>query len=175
MKEYEFALRFSLAEGETHADELIERLGDAGCDDALIGIGHAGRIALEFAREADSAHSAILSAIADVRRALPGAELVEVKPDLVGITDVAEVVGCSRQNMRKLLWSCTSRGPAPLHEGTSALWHLAPVLRWLAAEKRYTVSPDLLEISEATMKVNTAIDALRTDAETQDEIRALLA
>ena len=81
MHEYEFGLRFSLPESEEHSDELIERLGNAGCDDALIGIGHAGRIAFEFAREADSAHRAIISAIRDVRRALPGARLIEVTPD----------------------------------------------------------------------------------------------
>lgn len=175
MKEYEFTMRFSLPRDETFSDDLVERLGDAGCDDALIGIGRAGRIALEFARTAATAHDAILSAIADVKRALPSAVLVEVTPDLVGITDVADVVGCSRQNMRKLLVSCTSRGPAPVHEGTSVLWHLAPVLRWLELEKRYTVSSDLLELSEATMKVNAALEALRTDAATRDEIRALLA
>jgi len=80
VKEYEFELRLSLPQDEAHSDELVERLGDAGCDDALIGIGRTGRIALQFAREGDSAHSAILSAIADVRRALPDAELVEVTP-----------------------------------------------------------------------------------------------
>lgn len=175
MREYEFALRFTLPPDEAHSDELIERLGDAGCDDALIGIGHAGRIAFEFTRESDSARNAILSAIEDVKRALPEAELVEVTPDLVGVTDVADIVGCSRQNIRKLLVSCTSRVPVPLHEGRSAIWHLAPVLRWLVSEKRYSVSKDLLEISEVTMKVNAAVDALHTDRDTQDEIRALLA
>ena len=108
MKEYEFGLRFSLPQDEAHSDELIERLGDAGCDDALIGVGHAGRIAFEFAREADSASNAILSAIQDVRRALPTAELAEVSPDLVGVTDVADIVGCSRQNLRILFWVLSS-------------------------------------------------------------------
>jgi hypothetical protein len=175
MREYEFSLRFSLSQDEAHSDDLIERLGDTGCDDALIGIGHAGRIAFEFAREADSAYSAILSAIRDVKRALPGAELVEVSPDLVGVTDVADIVGCSRQNLRKLLLSCASRGPTPLHEGKWEVWHLAPVLHWLVTEKRYTVSSHWLEISEATMKFNAALDARWTDAETQDQIRALFA
>ncbi|MBN1461354.1 MAG: DNA-binding protein [Armatimonadetes bacterium] len=168
-------MRFSLPRGEAHSGELIERLCDAGCDDALIGIGHAGRIALDFTREADSAYGAILSAIADVKRALPGAELVEVSPDLVGITDIAEIVGCSRQNLRKLLLSSSSRGPSPLHEGKWEVWHLAPVLRWLVTEKRYTVAAQWLEISEAAMKLNAALDARWTDIETQDRLRALRA
>lgn len=175
MKEYEFGLRFTLPRSEAHSDELIERLGDAGCDDALIGIGHPGRIAFEFAREADSAHTAILSAIKNVTQALPGAQLVEVSPDLVGVTDVADIVGCSRQNLRKLMLSCGSGSPTPLHEGKWEVWHLAPVLRWLVERKRYTVSLDWLEISEATMKFNAALDARWTDAETQDEIKALFA
>jgi hypothetical protein len=175
VREYDFGLRFSLPPGETHSDELVERLGDAGCDDALIGIGRAERIAFDFSREADSAYDAILSAIADVKRALPGAELVEVSPDLVGVTDIAEIVGCSRQNLRKLLLSRSSSGPDPLHEGRWELWHLAPVLRWLVTEKGYTVAPDWLEVSGAAMRFNAALDARWTDAETQDRLRALSA
>ena len=144
MKEYEFALRFVVRSIEVISDELVEQLGDAGCDDALIGVGHAGRIAMEFARTSDSAHEAILSAIRDVRGVLPDAELVEVTPDIVGLTDVAEMVGCSRQNMRKLLVTCGTRGPVPIHEGASTLWHLAAVLNWLVSDKRYSIPDDLL-------------------------------
>ncbi len=175
MKAYEFTLRFVLPSTDVVSDELIERLGDAGCDDALIGVGHAGRIALEFVRSSESAQAAILSAIRDVRSALPDAELIEVAPDIVGITDAADVVGCSRQNMRKLLIASGTDVPAPIHEGTPSLWHLAPVLDWLVREKRYNVASDLLELSQAAMRVNAALDALLTDDETREEIRALLA
>jgi hypothetical protein len=47
--------------------------------------------------------SAVLSTQADVHRAVPSAKLIEVAPDLVGLTDVAEIIGVSRQNMRKLM------------------------------------------------------------------------
>jgi hypothetical protein len=175
VNEYQFTLRFMLPSSDIVSDELVERLGDAGCDDALIGVGHAGRIALEFARGSESARAAILSAIRDVRSALPGAELIEVAPDIVGLTDVADFVGCSRQNMRKLLIASNTGAPAPIHEGTPSLWHLAPVLDWLVCEKRYGVASDLLELSEAAMRVNIALGALRTDDVTREEIRALLA
>ena len=175
MKEYEFTLRFVIPSVESVSDDMVERLGDAGCDDALIGIGQAGRIALEFARTSDSAHSAIMSAIRDVSRVFSEAMLVEVTPDIVGLTDVAEMVGCSRQNMRKLLITCGARGPAPLHEGAPTLWHLAPLLEWLMKDKGYPVPTGLLELAQATMKVNAALDSLRTDDETRDEIRALFA
>ena len=37
--EYCFTLRFSLPEGHAPADEMMEVLAAAGCDDALIGLG----------------------------------------------------------------------------------------------------------------------------------------
>jgi hypothetical protein len=175
MSEYEFTLRFMLPWAGLASDELVERLGEAGCDDALIGVGHAGRIALEFARTAVSARVAVLSAIRDVRTAVPEAQLIEVSPDIVGLTDVAEIVGCSRQNMRKLLVARGATVPAPLHEGTCSLWHLAPVLRWLVGEKRYEVAKELLEVSEVAMSINVALDVRGTDDGTREELRALLA
>jgi hypothetical protein len=175
MREYGFTLRFALPWAGLASHELVERLGDAGCDDALIGVGHAGRIALDFVRSAESAREAVLSAIRDVRIAVPEARLIEVTPDIVGLTDVAQLVGCSRQNMRKLLVAGGATVPAPLHEGASSLWHLAPVLRWLASEKRYAIAGDLLELSEVAMRINAALDALRTDDGTQEELQGLLA
>ena len=77
MKTYEFTLKFSLPD-EGHVDdidELVERLGEAGCDDALVGIGKSGRLALDFTREAESAFDAISSAIATVRKTIPGIRL----------------------------------------------------------------------------------------------------
>ncbi len=71
----------------------------AGCDDALVGVGQPGRIALDFTREARSASEAVLSAIKDVQRAIPGARLIEAGPDYVGLTEVAEMVGVTRQNI----------------------------------------------------------------------------
>jgi len=47
MKEYKFTLKFSL---QDNPDAYIEKLGIEGCDDALIGIGQSGRIALNFTR-----------------------------------------------------------------------------------------------------------------------------
>jgi hypothetical protein len=141
----------------------------------LIGVGHPGRLAFEFAREGESAHETMLSAITDVKQGLPAAELVEIGPDLVGVTDIAGIVVRSRQNLRKLLSSSGSRGPAPLHEGKWEVWHLAPVLHWLVGEKGYSISSHWLELSEATLKFNAALHARWTDAETQDQPRTLSA
>jgi hypothetical protein len=172
---YEFTLRFTLPTCDADMDELADALYGHGCDDALIGIGQPGRIGLDFCRAADTAREAVLSAIRDVRQAIPGAALVEVTPDLVGVAEVAAMFGCSRQNIRKLILSCPSTAPAPAHEGNSSLWHLAPLLHWLAREKRYEVSPALLDLADATMQVNLAMDGLRADPDTERELRVLLA
>lgn len=73
--EYDFELKFKLASDEADARELVERLGKAGCEDAVIGIGQPGRIALSFTREAVSAKRAIISALRDVKKAIPKAVL----------------------------------------------------------------------------------------------------
>ncbi|KKX59933.1 hypothetical protein F6476_34215 [Pseudomonas umsongensis] len=72
-----FTLKYQLASDESDLDALLELLAEEGCDDALVGVGQLGRLALEFVREAPSAHHAIESAIADVSRALPNARLIE--------------------------------------------------------------------------------------------------
>jgi hypothetical protein len=83
MMEYDFKLNFKLPADSPTADELVERLGAAGCDDSLVGIGQPGRIALDFSREAESAQEAIVSALADVKKAIPGAKLIEASPDCI--------------------------------------------------------------------------------------------
>jgi hypothetical protein len=65
--EYTFTLKYQLADNDRTPDILVERLGEAGCDDALVGIGQPGRLALEFTREAESADAAVRSALADVQ------------------------------------------------------------------------------------------------------------
>ena len=175
MKGHEFTLKFRLATADTRPEECVERLGDEGCDDALIGIGQNGRVALNFTREADSARDAVLSAITDARRALPDATLIEAAPDFVGLTDVAGILGCSRQNMRKLMVNCGAAFPAPVHEGRPSIWHLAHVLTWLREEKHYQIQDDLLELARTTMQLNIAVDDQNSDRSVQKEIRSVLA
>lgn len=126
---YEFVLRFSLPDMRANAASYLDALYDAGCDDAAIGTGKPGSIALDFSREAGSAEDAIGSAIAAVERAIPGARLVEVEPDLVTLTEIAELAGCSRQNMRKYamgeIKSIAVPFPPPVFTGDPLLWHLA--------------------------------------------------
>ena len=157
--QYEFTLKFRLPVDGRDMDAFVERLGECGCDDALVGIGQPGRMALQFSREAPSASEAILSAIADVRQAIPGADLIEAAPDLVGLTDVAELLGVSRQNMRKVMLSHVHDFPPPVYEGSVSLWHLSEVLVWFEARGEDRVSMELLDVADVTRQINASIRA----------------
>jgi len=159
--EYTFTLKYQLADDDRTSDELVERLGAAGCDDALVGIGQPGRLALEFTRNAPDAIKAVLSALSDVRRAVPSARLIEVAPDLVGLTDVAEIVGVSRQNMRKLMLAHPSSFPTPVHEGSASIWHLADVLTWLQSKGGYSLTRNVLDVAQVALQVNVAKEGRR--------------
>ena len=62
MNEYEFTLKFRLPDAGSDPALFIGALAEAGCDDAMVGIGQPGRIALDFAREAKTALGAVVSA-----------------------------------------------------------------------------------------------------------------
>lgn len=76
MNKYEFLLQLQLPDAGDDPAQWVDALAQAGCDDATVGIGQRGRIALDFAREARSAFEAVASAVRAVKRAIPGATLV---------------------------------------------------------------------------------------------------
>lgn len=169
MTEYSFILKYRLSDQDCDADALVERLGEAGCTDALVGVGVAGRLALDFTREADSALDAIRSALHDVKTALPTATLVEISPDLVGLTDVAELMRVARQSMRKVMVAHPDF-PSPVYEGHMSLWHLSDVLVWLKGRKGYAYDPELQETAEVARAVNFAREKRRSSS---TEVEAL--
>ena len=171
--EYEFTLKYQLNENED-TDALLERLAKAGCDDALVGVGQPGRLALAFVREASTAREAIESALNDVREAVPGARLIEATPDLVGLTDVAEIVGVSRQNMRKLMLAHPGSFPTPVHEGSASIWHLADVLAWLQAKGSYELAREVQDVARVALQVNVAKEGRRLSRSTSGELEALV-
>lgn len=173
--EYTFTLKYKLSQQDANHDELVERLGAAGCDDALVGLGLPGRIALEFTREASSAEVALVSALGDVKRAISSAKLIEVVPDFVGLTDVADVVGVSRQNMRKLMLSHAESFPPPVHEGSTSVWHLAEVMAWLQSRGTYVVVNADMEVARTAMQINLANQVWSLQPKIRRGLRALVA
>lgn len=160
MSEYDFTLKFAIPD-ELGRRTLEARLFEGGCDDALLGTGQRGRMALSFTRDAGSAKAAIDSAIQDVGNAVPEATLVEVAPDRVGVSDMADLFRFSRQNMRKLVQTHLDSFPLPLHEGRSSLWHLADVLDWFASRQGRDIDPVLVEVARESMRINIAREIRR--------------
>ncbi|MGA7779289.1 MAG: DNA-binding protein [Paraburkholderia sp.] len=173
--EYDFTLKYQLAADDCDLDQIVERLAEAGCDDATIGVGQPGRVALVFAREGATALQALLSALEDVKQAVPSARLVEAAPDFVGLTDVADVAGVSRQNMRKLMLSHAAEFPIPVHEGNPSVWHLSDVLTWLNTRGGYDIKPDVLEIARSAKQVNLAKEARELEPRINQQLEYLLA
>ncbi len=81
--DFAFVLRYRLDKRDSNYDELAERLLASGCADALVSINRAGNLVLEFLREDASASAALTSAIADVQRAVPSAELIDIRSDFM--------------------------------------------------------------------------------------------
>jgi hypothetical protein len=175
MNEYDFTLKFNLQNFQADPNDYIEQLHESGCDDALIGVGKKGYIALNFIREASSAYEAISSAITDVKKVIPHATLIEAKPDFVGLTDAAKILGCTRQNIRNLIVKSEPRSPLPMYEGTPSIWHLADILIWLREDKTYTIDDSLLEIAKTNMDFNIARSWQKVEPDLQENIKALVA
>ncbi|MCS3602275.1 putative DNA-binding transcriptional regulator AlpA [Buttiauxella sp. BIGb0471] len=172
MSEFSFTVIFTLPEKSQNPQQWVEALGAQGCDDALVGVGVTGRIALNFIREAQDAKQAVVSAIKDVKRIIPGAALVEVMPDLVGLTDIAELLGFSRQYMRKVMVS-RDAFPQPVHDGKTAIWHLEPVLRWMREAGVSKVPLPLVELSAITRQCNLQRELADVDANIQKQLGQL--
>ncbi len=109
-----------------------------------------------------------------VKHALPEARLIEAAPDLVGLTDVANLIGVSRQNMRKLVLGHGASFPAPLHEGSASVWHLSDILTWLNAKGSYAIDATLAELADSARQINLAKEARQLKLESRSEIEALL-
>ena len=76
MTDYEFTLIFDLPDSDADPEDYIDALAAAGCNDAVIGIGQRGRVALYFGRTATSAGEAYLTALRDVHNAIPRSVMV---------------------------------------------------------------------------------------------------
>ena len=166
MNSYTFMLNFTLPGREADPEQYVDALFEAGCDDAAVGVGRLGMIGLDFTREAACAEDALRSAIRNVRIAIPGAELVQAGPDLVGLTEMADIFGFSRQNMRRYataLYDAREAFPTPTVLGDPSLWHLAEIAAWLKLNTTVQPPDGLLEISKATASINFEVEQARVE------------
>ncbi|MEO1673188.1 MAG: DNA-binding protein, partial [Cyanobacteria bacterium J06631_2] len=172
---YEFALKFKLQDSDIDPDLYVESLYESGCDDAVIGTGKKGYIGISFIRESTSAYEAIASAVRDIKKAIPEAILVEAAPDLVGVTDVANLLGCTRQNIQKLISKDSSHCPSAVYGGKQSIWHLASLLEWLVKDKNYQINESLREIAVITMNLNITKQSEMLDPNLKENFKTLVA
>ena len=174
MREYEFTLKFKLQSSNIDPDIYVEQLYESGCDDAVIGTGNKGYIGLNFIRESSSAYEAISSAIRDVKKAIPEAIMIEAGPDLVGVTDIANLLECTRQNMQKLIAKNNYNCPPAIYGGAQSIWHLTDLLDWLIDNKKYSVSESLVEVAKVTMSLNITKQFAMLDPNLQESCKVLV-
>lgn len=162
---YRFDLTFSLPDGSPEAEDLLDPLFEAGCDDALIGWGRRkGSLTATFSRRAASAEDAVTSAIRDIQAGAPGATLIDIGPDLVGMSDLARLAECSRQNIRKHVESHPDLPDAAAGDLAHSHWHLAEIGPWLAAHTPLRIPRETLEVAREAMRLNHDLTARRLAA-----------
>ncbi|MGB5290709.1 MAG: hypothetical protein WBN41_04590 [Lysobacterales bacterium] len=98
--------------------------------------------------------------------------LKQAAPDLVGLSDITEILGYSRQNIRKLMMNNLVSFPAPIHEGKTVLWHLSSILSWVKESNRYQVDELLLDVANINMQLNIAKESVHMDATIQKQFLA---
>lgn len=168
MKQYDFTLKYRLGNTDEAAEKHLEALAQSGCEDAVVGVGQNGRISLNFIRESESALDAIASAISNVQDAIPEAKLVEATPDFVGVTDIADLFGFSRQYMRKLIETKGASFPEPVHEGKPSLWHLSDILAWFRERESRNIESEIFEVSQINMQLNVYKSCMKASASFHD-------
>lgn len=155
---YNFTLTLS---GITYETEGLEdALYESGCDDALI-CAYGNSVYVEFDREADSLDEAISSAVENIESARIGAIVESVDSALVGLSDVAEITGMSRQAIAMLKDGTRGSGdfPCPLQriKGQSPLWDWANVAQWLLKNGRLKEGSELVINARVLSKWNLAL------------------
>ena len=158
MNTYKFELLFKLNDNEdpeNHLDALFE----AGCDDALPGIGLKGSISLAFSREGISAFEATKSALLDVRKAIPHAMIEGGLPYLMNLSDLANEFGFSKQNMSKYARGESKLGtmPSPIIASKTSFWIAAEVAIWLSESDVIELSTERKDTFMTIWNLNNAI------------------
>jgi hypothetical protein len=172
-REHDFAL---IIAGVPEFTERVENaLFEAGCDDATFSIQY-GQLHAEFSREAESLKEAILSAIADVRKADIGAEVLQVDDcNLVTQSDIARRIGRSRQLVHQYITGQRGPGnfPAPMCglREDQPLWAWCAVSHWLAANNliRAQVQHDALVVAV----INNALEGRQQEEQDRELVKEI--
>ncbi len=131
-RQFEFSVLLE-HESVEDLDAIVNRLYEAGCDDATVAIRN-GWPVVTFCRESDSLANAVLSAISDLRSV--GLRPLRVDHcDLVTQAEIARRIGRSRQMVNQYIKGQRGPGgfppPACDFGECGAFWYWCEVANWL--------------------------------------------
>lgn len=162
---FNFTLTLSGVTADTQG--LEDALFTTGCDDALVCF-YGTAVYLDFDRQSESLAQAVLSAVNDIESAGLGARVESVDSTLVGLSDIAEQTGLTRQAIALLKdgtrGSRQFPGPVQRVKGNSPLWHWRTVVDWLASEGRIPAESPLIANAHILDSINLALQ-LRSSLE----------
>lgn len=155
---YNFTLTLSGVTSDTPG--LEDALFTAGCDDALVCF-YGTAVYLEFDRESETLVQAVLTAVRDIEFAGINARVESVDSTLVGLSDIAELTGLTRQAVALLKDGARGSrkfpGPVQRVKGNSPLWHWSAVVDWLVQEGRITDESQLAINAHVLDSINLAL------------------
>ena len=155
MNEYDFALHYRV-NPDVNPESYIDPLFEAKCDDCALHFGKSGYVELDFIREASTVSEAIKSAIQNVKLAIPDAKLCYISLDIVGVSEIAQIMDCSRQYVQQIV-NNNYTFPIPLHSQNKSIWHLVYVLKWLKENGKSVQNIDVwLETAKFVRAFNNA-------------------
>jgi len=176
LTEYEFQL---FCRGVATADErFLDRLYESGCDDAAV-FYKDGYLCLEFARRAESAERAIVSAVKDFERAAVGGAVERVEPDdLASLSEIARRVGVTRASLQKYARGASKVGcdfPPPAQNIATSrreLFSTAEIMHWMLRKSRVDIPAQSVELFQAIANINRALAV--ASAQNDKDVRRLV-
>ena len=163
MNSYQFQLVFSIHPNED-AEQYLDALFEAGCDDALISIGKPGYLAADFTRESASAYEAIKTAIEAITKVIPHAKMIKAAPYIANLSEMANLFGCSKQNLSKYARGESPKSdlfPCPIVSGKVDYWYVLDVALWLYKNNKMNIQKQDIDGLKAIHDLNIAIEEVR--------------
>lgn len=180
-----FSIWFQIPGASEDGDHSVRAYDDPGLQDMGLHLpdGDDGWFRCEFERSAPTYDAAVLSALGDLQRVFPEADLASVEPDdLATISAVAERMGRSHESIRLLVQG--KRGPGGFPRAASApetrpqVWRWHEVVDWFEQKMAIPV-PDsenaaFLAMVNDLLRLRLAAPRVIDNRETASAMAALL-
>ncbi len=157
MLDYEFTLRYQKI-GSTLSDSCIDdALFEAGFNDALITRCGSDILEINFDRAVKGAVEVFESALKCANDVLnDDYKLIEVKPDYVGVTDIAEHYDVKRQYIQKIIGNNKIKLTPITVIGKTSIYRLADVFEDIDRQliSGLSVSLDMRALANFTRRIN---------------------